>query len=228
MQYQNIVLQYIRCPPYTWAHFKYPSSLCVCTHVYKHTHTHHPNTRKNREICKTNPLSLPLPKHSLPHQHQALTMNKLKKKPLPIHPHTRMQVLRNTCDTRTHVVEKLDSTNKRDAPTRVHMYTHTRVYINVYAYIYTNIHIYIYTHDTHAHIHAYMHTHIHTHAYAHLCTDRKSQYRRLNVSSNIKDAYTYPHTYACIYTYICIYTHVHNLQRVCSQMCMLVSKKTPV
>jgi len=57
-----------RCPPYTWAHIKYPSSLCVCTHVYKHTHTHHPNTRKNREIYKTNPLSLPPPKHSLPRQ----------------------------------------------------------------------------------------------------------------------------------------------------------------
>ena len=50
------------------AHIKYPSSLCVCTRVYKHTPTHHPNTRKNREINKTKPLSLPLPKHSLPRQ----------------------------------------------------------------------------------------------------------------------------------------------------------------
>ena len=57
-----------RCPSHTWAHIKYPSSLCVCTRVYKHTHTHHPNTRKNREIYKTKPLSLPLPKHSLPRQ----------------------------------------------------------------------------------------------------------------------------------------------------------------
>jgi len=65
----------------------------------KHTHTHHPNTRKNREIYKTNPLSPP--KHSLPHQQQALTMNKLEKPPLSIPPHTRMQVLlRNSYDTR--------------------------------------------------------------------------------------------------------------------------------
>jgi len=43
-----------RCPSHTWAHIKYPSSLCVCTRVYKHTHTHHPNTRKNREIYRQN------------------------------------------------------------------------------------------------------------------------------------------------------------------------------
>jgi len=89
-----------RCPSHTWAHIKYPSSLCMCTRVYKHTHTHHPNTRKNREIYKTKTLSLPLPKHSLPHQQQALTMNKLEKSPIPIPPHTRMQVFRNTYDTR--------------------------------------------------------------------------------------------------------------------------------
>ena len=53
------------CPSYTWAHIKFPSSLCVCTRVYKHTATHHPNTLKNREIYETKPLSLPLPKHSL-------------------------------------------------------------------------------------------------------------------------------------------------------------------
>ena len=57
-----------RCPSHNWAHIKYPSSLCVCTRVYKHTHTHHPNTRKNREIYKTKPSSLPLPKHSLSRQ----------------------------------------------------------------------------------------------------------------------------------------------------------------
>ena len=79
-----------RCPSHTWAHIKYPSSMCVCTRVYKHTHTPHPNTRKNREIYKTKPLSLPLPKHSLPRQKLALTMNKLKQTPLPTHPHTRM------------------------------------------------------------------------------------------------------------------------------------------
>ena len=89
-----------RCPSHTWAHIKYLSSLCVCTCVYKHTPTHHPNTCKIKEIYKTKPLSLPPPKHSLSHQQQALTMNKMKQNPLPIPPHTRMQVLRNTCDTR--------------------------------------------------------------------------------------------------------------------------------
>jgi len=42
-----------RCASYTWAHVKYPHSLCVCTCVYKHTPTHHPNTHKNREIYET-------------------------------------------------------------------------------------------------------------------------------------------------------------------------------
>jgi len=73
-----------------------------------------------------------------------------------------------------------------------------------------------------------MHTHIHTHAYAHVCTDRKSQQQRLNVSSNIIAAHTHPYAYTCIYTRIYIYTYVHNLQRVCSQMCTLVPKHTCV
>jgi len=38
-----------RCPCHTWAHIKYPSSLCICTRVYKHTHTSHLNTCKNRK-----------------------------------------------------------------------------------------------------------------------------------------------------------------------------------
>ena len=81
------------------------SALAVCATAFRSKLSlHHPNTRKNREIYKTKPLSLPLslplPKHSLPHQQQALTMNKLKQTPLSIPSHTRMQVLRNTCDTR--------------------------------------------------------------------------------------------------------------------------------
>ena len=48
-------------------------------------------------------------------------------------------------------------------------------------------------------IHAYMHTHIHMHVYAHPYTDRKSQERRLNTSTNIIDAYMYPYTFTCIY-----------------------------
>jgi len=60
-----------------------------------------------------------------------------------------------------------------------------------------------------------MHTHIQMYVHAHLYTDGKSLQRRLNASSNIIDAHTYPHTYACIYIYICTYTRVHTLQRVC-------------
>ena len=67
-----------------------------------------------------------------------------------------------------------------------------------------------------------------THAYAHVCPDRKSQQQRLNVSSNIIYTHTHPYAYACIYTHIYIYTYVHNLQRVCSQMCTLVQKHTCV
>ena len=41
-----------RCPSNTWAHIKYPRGLCVCTRVYKQTHTHYPNTQKNREYTR--------------------------------------------------------------------------------------------------------------------------------------------------------------------------------
>jgi len=36
----------------------------VCTRVHTYTPTHHPHTHKNGEICKTELLSLPLPKHT--------------------------------------------------------------------------------------------------------------------------------------------------------------------
>ena len=45
-----------RCPSYFWAYIKYPRSVCECTRIYKHAHTHHPNNRKHREIYKTEPL----------------------------------------------------------------------------------------------------------------------------------------------------------------------------
>ena len=77
-------------------------------------------------------------------------------------------------------------------------------YTQTYTYTYS-IHTY-----THAPMHAYMHTHIHTHAYAHVCTDRKSQQQRLNVSSYIIDAHTHPYAYACIYTHK---IHIH----ICAQ-----------
>jgi len=146
----------------------------MCTRVYKHTRTHHPNTRKNREIYKTNPLSLPLQKHSLPHQQKALTMNKLEKSPIPIPPRTRMQVLRNTCDTRACNREIGQYKWTKCAYTSAYVHPHSRVNKRVWIQIHRHTHTHIYT-NTHAPIHAYMHTHIHTHAYAHVCTDRKSQ-----------------------------------------------------
>ena len=110
-----------RCPSYTWAHIKYQNSLCVCTRIYKHTPTHHPDTRKNRETCKTTPLSLPLPKHSLPRQQQALSIFTLFQ-PLSSHPPLHMHAgVKKTPVIHTHVVEGLDSTNKQNARTRVHM-----------------------------------------------------------------------------------------------------------
>jgi len=54
-----------------------PSSVRVCTQVYTHTPTHLHN--KNREMYKTNSLSLPLLKHSPTCQQQALDMDKLKR-----------------------------------------------------------------------------------------------------------------------------------------------------
>ena len=90
------ILPALRRQSYTWAHTKYPSSLCVCTRVYKHTPTHHSTTRKNREIYKTRPLSLLLPKQYLPRQQQALTMES---------PHFQAPLTHtcrretNTCDT---------------------------------------------------------------------------------------------------------------------------------
>jgi len=162
------------CPSYTWAHIKYPSSLCVCTRVYKHKPTHHFNTRKNRKIYKTKPLSLPLSKHSLPHQQQALTMNKVKKNPASNPPTRTHAGFEKTPVIHAHVVEGLDSTNKQNAPTQVHKYTHTCVYIRcVYAYIYTDTHIYIYIH-MHMHIYTHTCTHIYTYMYMHTYTQTEN------------------------------------------------------
>jgi len=158
-----------RCLSYNWAHIKYSSSWCVCTRVYKYTHTHHPNTRKNREIYKTNTLSLPLSKHGFPRQQQALTMNKLEKNSTSNPPPHMHACAEKTPVIHTHVVEGLGSTNKQNAPTRVHTYTHTHVHINVYAYTYTDTHICIYIH-MHMHIYTHTYTHIYTYMYTHIYT----------------------------------------------------------
>jgi len=142
-------------------------------------------------------------------------MNKLETPPTSnSSPHTHAGVKR-TPVIHTHVVQGLDSTNKRNTPTRVHMYTPKRVYIHTCICIYIHRHTYIHIHTyAHAHMHAYMHMNIHVHVHAHLYTNIKSQQRRLNASNNIIDAHTHPYTYACIYTCICIYTYVHTLQRM--------------
>ena len=205
-----------RCPSYTWAHIKYPSSLCVYTRVYKHTHTPHPNIRKNREIYKTKPLSPPLPKHSLPRQKQALTMTKLKQTQLPTTPHTRMQVLRNTCDTRACSREiRQYKKNKMRLHECIHTSTCVRTQTHMHTYTQKYIHTYTHTH-THAPIHAYMHTHTHTHAYAHACTHR-------NPSNNAstRQAISLTHTRIHIHTYIHTHTCAQPAVSV-SQMCTLV------
>jgi len=212
--------QLSRCPYYTWTYIKYQNSLRVCTRVYKHTHTHDPNTRQNREIHKTKLQFLCMSKQSLPRQQQVLTMNKLEKNPTsnpPLHTHAGVDKTPGPV-IHTHVAEGSNSKNHQNAPTRVHMYAQTRMHIHVYAYIYTDTHIYtsIHTH-AHAHIHAYMHTHIHIHVHAHLYTYIKSQQQLLDASNNVIDAHTHQYTYACIYTYICICTYVHNLQQMCGR-----------
>ena len=131
-------------------------------------------------------------------------MNKLKQTPLPILPHTRMQVLRHT-----HVAERLDSTNKQNAPTRVHMYTHTGAYISVYAYIYTDIHIYIYKH---IHMHLYTHTCTHIYIRMHMHT-----YAQIAISTTTPQRVKQYHrrTYASICTCMHIHTHIHI--HICAQ-----------
>jgi len=103
-----------------------------------------------------------------------------------------------------------------------HACVYTCIYIRIHRYTYIHKHTY-----AHAHIHACMHTHIHMHVYAHLYTDRKSQQRRLNVSSNTTDAHTY---YVSIY--ICMSIHIYMHIHICAhpaasvlQMCMLMSNQ---
>jgi len=138
-------------------------------------------------------------------------MNKLEKTPTSNPPPTTHAGVQNTPVIHTHIVEGLDSTNKQNAPTQVHMYTYTRVYIHTCICIHIHRHTYVHIHTyEHAHtIHAYMHTHMHMHVFAHLHTDRKSQQQRLNASSNIIDAHTNTYKYACIYTYIRTYIYAH-------------------
>jgi len=87
------------------------------------------------------------------------------------------------------------------------MYTHTSACIHIYAYIHTDTHTYIYIHMR-MHIYTHTCTHIFICMYMHTYIQiKKSQQRRLNASSNVIDAHTYPYTSSC--TYIYIYSHTH-------------------
>jgi len=109
----------------------------VCTCVYKHTPTHHPNTCKIKEIYKTNPLSLPVPKHSPPHQQQAPTMDKLKKTLLSTPSYTRMQAFKNTCDTHACSIEIEQYKSTKCAYTSAHVHPWL-VWSQVYIYCSVN------------------------------------------------------------------------------------------
>jgi len=188
--------------------------------IYKHPHTRHPNTCKNREMCKITPLYVPLSKHSLPcqqqalamnclphskhsfpRQQQALTMNKLGKAPKsnpPPHTHAGVE---KTPVIRTHVVEGLDSTNQQNAPTLVHMYTNTWVHIHVYAYIYIDTYVCIYTH-----IYMRLYTHTCTHIITYMLTHIYTQTENLSNDASTCPTISWTHIRMHAYTYIYVHT----------------------
>ena len=166
---------------------------CVCVRAYTSTHT--PTTltpAKIEKYSRQKLLSRLLPNHSLPRQQQALTMNKRKKPPLPIPPHTRIQMLRNTCDTRACSREIGQYKYTKCAYTSAYVHTHARVFqskcIHVHRHTYIHMHTY-----THAHVHAYMHTHIHTYAHAHV-----HAYMHIHI-----------HVHACVGACGCMYVYMH-------------------
>ena len=151
-------------------------------------------------------------------------MNKLERKPDFQSPTTHAcRCWKNTCDL-THVVEGFDSTNKQNAPTRVHMYT-TRVCIYMYMHTYTQTHIHAYTYMC-----TCTYTRIHAHTYTHTCT--RTSIHRQKISATTPQLVKQYHrgTYASIY--ICMYIHIYMPIHICaqpaanvSQMCMLMSRR---
>jgi len=133
-----------------------PQVVYVCVHVYTSTHT--PTTLTPAKIEKY--------KRQTPYFYPRWTS---WNKPHFQSPPSHACKCKETPVIHAHVVERLDSTNKQNAPTRVHMYTHTRAYINVYVYINTDIHVYVYIH-IHMHLytqtctHIYIRMHMHTYA----------------------------------------------------------------
>ena len=164
----------------------------VCVRVF--TNTHPPTTltpTKIEKCIKQKPPSLTLSKHSLSRQQQALTMYKLKKKPISnptLHTHAGV---RKQPVIHRHVLEGLDGTIKQNTSPRVHMYTHSRVYMHVYPYIYTDTHICI-------HVHIHVHAHLYTEKISATTPGRVKQYHRR----------TYASIYICMHMHIYMHTHM--------------------
>ena len=132
-------------------------------------------------------------------------MNKLKQIPLPIPRHTRMQVLRNTRDTRAYSREigqyKQTKCAYRSAyvhPHAVYMHTYTQTYIYTYTYIYT---------CTYTRIHA------HTYTFACICTRMHRSEILVTTPQCVKQYHRRTYASICIYMHIHTYIHIH----ICAQ-----------
>jgi len=129
--------------------------VCVCVRAYISTHP--PTTWTPARIEKyTRQTSYLYPCQNIASHasNKFQPWAKYKKIPLP-NPFIRTHVsIKKQFVIHTHVVERLFSTNKQNALTRVYMYTHMRVYIHVYAYLFIDIHVYIYIQSTFVYIYA--------------------------------------------------------------------------
>jgi len=146
--------------------------VCVCVRTYTSTHT--PTTltlAKIEKYTRQNPYLYPrqnMASHASNKRQPWTSWNK----PHFQSPHTHACKSSEIPGIHSHVVERMDSTNKKNESTRVHMYTQTRTKINLYAYISIHIHIYIYIH-------------IHMHIYTHTCTHI---YIRMNMQTYVQIA----------------------------------------
>jgi len=135
----------------------------VCARTY--TSAHPPTTLTPAKIEKyapQKPLSLPMPKHSLPRQQQVLTMKKRSTSNPLLHTHAGVK---QTPVIHMHVVERLDSTNKQKC-------TYTSAYVHPHACVYIRICIHIHRHTyipTYTNICTCTHTRIHVHTYTYAC-----------------------------------------------------------
>ena len=150
--------------------------VCVCARAY--TSTHPPTTLPPAKIEKYTRQDPYL--YSCQNIASHTSTKRYPSQPPTSNPPLHMHAgVRQIPVIHTHVVERLDCTNKQNKPTQVHMYTHTRVYIQVYTFIYTDTHIYIY-------IHMHMPTYMQTCTHIYICTYMHT-YTQINLS---KDAST--------------------------------------